>query len=238
MTTLGIIGSGLIGSAVARLAVAAGMDVVVANSRGPETLAGLVGELGERSRAGTAQEAAEAGDHVVLSIPLGAYRNLPVDALAGKVVLATSNYYPARDGRIEELDEEKVSTGEFAQQRLAGVKLVRAFNDIGWTHIPQLARPAGAADRSALPIAGDDAGARAEATALIGKLGYDTVDVGALADSWRFERQTQAYSFPYAAIQVAKEEDLVEAPVAPLSSAALKVLLDQAHRPPVAELPY
>ena len=99
MTTWGFIGSGNIGSTVARLAIAAGHDVVLSNSRGPETLADLVGELGPHARAATAQEAASAGDIVVVTIPLKAYRDIPVDALAGKVVIDTMNYYPQRDGR-------------------------------------------------------------------------------------------------------------------------------------------
>src|ERR671912_239019 len=99
MTTLGIIGSGNIGAAVARLAVAADIDVVIANSRGPQTLTGLVEELGPRATAGTVEEAARAGEETLLSIPLTAYRSLPADLLRGRTVLDTGNYYPSRDGR-------------------------------------------------------------------------------------------------------------------------------------------
>src|SRR5512140_583839 len=97
VTTIGFIGSGRIGGTVARLAVAAGYNAVLSNSRGPETLAPLVEELGERASAGTAAEAAEAGDLVVVSIPLRAYPTVPADQLAGKVVIDTNNYYPERD---------------------------------------------------------------------------------------------------------------------------------------------
>src|SRR5690348_18323058 len=100
MTTIGLIGSGHIGSTVARLAVAAGHDVVLSNSRGPETLADLVADLGPRARAATPAEAAAAGDVVVVSVPLKAYREVPVEPLRGKVVIDTNNYYPQRDGRI------------------------------------------------------------------------------------------------------------------------------------------
>src|SRR5215207_4956984 len=102
--TLGLIGSGMIGSALARLAVAAGLDVVLSNSRGPETLTDLVTELGARARAATPTEAAEAGDLVVATIPLHAHAQLPAAALAGRTVVDTMNYYPQRDGRIAELD--------------------------------------------------------------------------------------------------------------------------------------
>ncbi|MFE4825057.1 NADPH-dependent F420 reductase [Streptomyces sp. NPDC056704] len=197
MATLGFIGSGSIGTNLARLAVAAGINVVLSNSRGPETLAEAVAELGERAHAATPEEAARTGDWVVVSIPLAAYRKLPVAALAGKVVLDTINYYPMRDGHIEVLDSGKTTTSELVQEHLAGAKLVKAFNNISDHHIPSLARPAGAADRTALPIAGGDPQAKASAADLISRLGFDTVDGGPLTESWRFEPETAPYAAPY-----------------------------------------
>ena len=199
MATLGFIGSGNIGTKIARLAVAAGIDVVLSNSRGPETLAETVAELGKRALAATPEEAARAGDWVVVSIPLAPYRRLPVAALAGKVVLDTINYYPMRDGHIEALDSGRTTSSELVQEHLAGAKLVKAFNNISDHHIPSLARPAGAADRTALPIAGDDPQAKASATDLISRLGFDTVDAGPLTESWRFEPETDPYAVPYSA---------------------------------------
>ena len=157
MTTLGIIGSGNIGSAIARLAVAADIPVVMTNSRGPESLADLVAELGPLATAGTVDQAAQAGDLVVLSVPLTAHTAIAPTPLRGKTMLDTSNYYPFRDGRIAELDEEKLTTSELVQRHFVGVSLVKAFNNILAHHIPQLARPSGAPDRTALPIAGDEA---------------------------------------------------------------------------------
>ncbi|MET9555418.1 NAD(P)-binding domain-containing protein [Streptomyces sp. NPDC006645] len=197
MATLGFIGSGNIGTKLARLAVAAGIDVVLSNSRGPETLADAVAELGGRARAATPEEAARAGDWVVASIPLGAYRQLPAAPLAGKIVFDTMNYYPFLAGAIEVLDSGRTTSSELVQEHLAGAKLVKAFNNMNEQHILPLARPAGAPDRSALPIAGDDAEAKASAAALIDRLGFDTVDVGPLAESWRFEPETDAYVKPY-----------------------------------------
>ncbi|MFE9064600.1 NADPH-dependent F420 reductase [Streptomyces violaceusniger] len=199
MATLGFIGSGNIGTKIARLAIAAGIDVVLSNSRGPQSLTETIAELGERARAATPEEAARAGDWVVVSIPLAAYRQLPAAALAGKVVLDTINYYPFRDGEFEVLNSGGTTTSELVQEHLAGAKLVKAFNNINDQHIPALARPAGAADRSALPIAGDDPEAKASASALIDRLGFDTVDAGPLAESWRFEPETAAYVVPYCA---------------------------------------
>ena len=199
MATLGIIGAGAIGTTLARQAIAAGIDVVLANSRGPETLTATVAELGVQARAATPGEAARAGDWVVVSIPLAAYQQLPVAELAGRVVLDTSNYYAARDGHLPELDAGEITTSELVQRHLAGAHLVKAFNSISDHHIPALARPAGAADRTALPIAGDDARAKAGAAELISRLGFDTVDAGPLAESWRFEPETDPYVTPYSA---------------------------------------
>lgn len=115
MATLGIIGAGAIGTTLARQAIAAGIDVVLANSRGPETLAATVAELGAQARAATPAEAARAGDWVVVSIPLAAYPQLPAADLAGKVVLDTSNYYATRDGHLPALDAGELTTSELVQ---------------------------------------------------------------------------------------------------------------------------
>ncbi|GIE78650.1 hypothetical protein Aph02nite_46000 [Actinoplanes philippinensis] len=246
MATLGIIGAGAIGTRLAQQAITAGIDVVLANSRGPETLAETVAQLGARARAATPAEAARAGDRVVVSIPLAAYRQLPVAELAGKVVLDTSNYYASRDGRLPRLDTGELTTSELVQQHLAGAHLVKAFNSISDHHIPALARPAGAPDRTALPIAGDDPQAKADAAELISRLGFDTVDAGPLSESWRFEPETDPYVLPYSAdpdAVMASWERLVEAlrngnppqlpapdPGAPLPAARLRALLAGASR--------
>src|SRR3954468_4718064 len=128
--TIGFIGAGYIGSQVARLATSRGYPVVISNSRGPETLAALVGELGERARAATVAEAAKAGDIVVVSIPLKNYRDVPVAPLAGKIVIDTNNYYPQRDGHIPELDDESTTTAELLQAHLPSSKVVKAFNHL------------------------------------------------------------------------------------------------------------
>jgi predicted dinucleotide-binding enzyme len=116
--TIGLIGAGHIGSQIARLAVSHGFDVVISNSRGPETLAPLVAELGPRARAATPVDAARAGDIVVVTIPLKNYRDVPVAPLAGKIVIDTNNYYPQRDGHIPELDNESTTTAELLQAHL------------------------------------------------------------------------------------------------------------------------
>ena len=197
MATIGLIGSGHIGSTVARLAVAAGHDVVLSNSRGPETLAELVAELGDHARAATAAEAAAAGDIVVVTVPLRAYRQVPVEPLRDKVVIDTNNYYPQRDAHIAELDDESTTVSELLQAHLPQSHVVKAFNNIYFGHLAGLARPAGDPERSVLAIAGDDDDAKKTVTGFLDDLGYDTVDAGPLAEGWRFQRDTAAYGAPY-----------------------------------------
>jgi hypothetical protein len=197
MTTVGIIGSGMIGGTVARLSVAAGHQVVVSNSRGPETLQELVAELGPLATAGTAEQAAEAGDLVVVSVPVKAFAEIAAKPLDGKPVLDTSNYYPQRDGQIEELDTGALTSSGLLQRDLPAAHVVKIFNNIYFRHLQSLARPSGAEDRTALPIAGDNADAKAAVTAYLDSIGYDAVDAGPVAESWRQEPGTPAYGTPY-----------------------------------------
>ena len=197
MTTIGLIGAGHIGSTVAKLAVDAGYDVVLSNSRGPETLSDLVSQLGGRARAATAEEAAGAGDIVVVTIPLKSYREVPVEPLRGKVVIDTNNYYPQRDGHIAELDDESTTTSELLQAHLPDSHVVKAFNNIYFEHLRDLARPSGSPERSVLAIAGDDAHAKNKVSEVLDDLGYDAYDVGPLAEGWRYQRDTAAYAALY-----------------------------------------
>jgi predicted dinucleotide-binding enzyme len=193
MKTLGLIGAGKIGSQVARLAVTNGYDVVLSNSRGPETLAGQVAELGPRARAATPFEAATAGEIVVVTIPLKAIHSVPVEPLAGKIVIDTNNYYPSRDGQIRELDEERTTTSELLQAHLPKSKVVKAFNHIYAADLTRDGQPAGTPNRRALAIAGNDANAKAVVATLLDQFGFDTVDLGPLSESWRIQRDTPGY---------------------------------------------
>ena len=193
MKTIGLIGAGHIGSQVARLAVANGYRVVISNSRGPETLAELVAELGPNARAATSTDAAKAGDIVVVTVPLKNYRDVPVEPLAGKIVIDTNNYYPQRDGNIPELDNESTTTAELLQAHLPASKVVKAFNHIYAAQLTTDGKPAGSENRRALVIAGDDAGAKATVTSLLDQFGFDTVDAGPLKEGWRIQRDTPGY---------------------------------------------
>lgn len=227
MTVLGLIGSGHIGGTLARLAVDAGVDVVLSNSRGPETLADLAAQLGPHARAATAEEAAHAGDLVVVTIPFHAYRTVPREALAGKTVLDTTNYYPQRDGTVPELESGQATSSELLQQHLDQSHVVKVFNNIYFAHLAALPRPKGSAERSALPIAGDDADAKAQTTALLDALGYDALDVGPLAEGWRFQPGTPVYGPPYAQGSVA---NFAEVPAGPGPTAQIAALLAAATR--------
>jgi 8-hydroxy-5-deazaflavin:NADPH oxidoreductase len=190
---IGLIGAGNIGSTLARLAVSNGHDVMISNSRGPETLAGLVSHLGERATAGTAARAAEFGDVVVVTIPLKNYRRVPPAELANKIVIDTNNYYPKRDGQIPELDSGAVTTSELLAAHLPESRVVKAFNNIYYADLAAQGQPAGTPGRRALPIAADDAEAKKVVAGLIEEFGFDAIDAGGLAEGRRFQRDTPAY---------------------------------------------
>ena len=202
---IGFIGAGNIGSRLASLAVARGYGVVLSNSRGPETLRALVSELGSNARAAAVVGAAKAGDIVVVTIPLKHYRTVPIDPLAGKVVIDTMNYYPQRDGRIAELDNESTTTSELLQAHLPTSKIVKAFNHIYAAQLTTDGRPAGTEGRRALVIAGDDPEAKATVTSLIEQFGFDVVDAGPLKEGWRIQRDTPGYGPRRTAEQLRKD---------------------------------
>lgn len=190
---IGFIGSGHIGSTLAKLAVDHGHDVILSNSRGPETLQDLVEDLGEHATAATSQKAAADGDIVVVTIPLKNYRDVPVEPLAGKVVIDTCNYYPDRDGQFPDLDNGSTTTSELMAQHLRSARVVKAFNHIRFADLATQGQPADTPGRRALAIAGDDEDAKQRVAALIDEFGFDVVDAGPLAEGRRYERDKPAY---------------------------------------------
>jgi 8-hydroxy-5-deazaflavin:NADPH oxidoreductase len=191
---IGIIGAGFVGRAVGKLAVKAGHQVMLSNSRGPETLFSL--RYGVGCDVGTVEEAAAFGDIVVVAIPLAAYRSVPIALLAGKVVIDTNNYYPERDGSIPELDTGAATTSEMLARHLPQSRIVKAFNAIPMNDLEKDGRAADAPDRRALPLASDDIEGKAIAARLYEEFGFDAVDVGPLAEGWRFERGRPVYCVP------------------------------------------
>lgn len=192
---IGIIGAGFVGRAIAKLSLAAGHQVMLSNSRGPHTL--FTQRYAVGGEVGTVEEAAAFGDIVVVAIPLAAYQTIPAASLEGKVVVDANNYYPARDGQIAELDEQRTTTSELLARHLPSSHIVKAFNAITMNDLEKDGRASGSPDRRALPVASNNAEAREIAIKLLDEFGFDAVDAGPLSESWRFERDRPAYCVPF-----------------------------------------
>lgn len=193
MTTIAIIGSGHVGSSLARAAIGHGYDVVLSNSQGPDSLAGLVRSLGPQAQAATPTEAAAAGDFAIVAIPITTIGRVPVEPLAGKVVVATINYFPERDGHIPEIDNGTTTVPGVLQAHLPESRVVRAFSMIDAADMSDDGHPAGDPKRRALALAGDDPGAKELVARLYDEFGFDTVDLGGLAESWRVDPGQAAF---------------------------------------------
>jgi 8-hydroxy-5-deazaflavin:NADPH oxidoreductase len=182
---IGVIGAGNIGGTLARHFVNVGHEVAVSNSRGPETLKELVSDIGGSLQAMTAEDAAGFGEVVVVSIPFGRYREMPVDAVDGKIVIDTNNYFPGRDGHFEELDKDRTTSSEMLQAHMPAARVVKAFNAIYAKSLRDLRRPSGDPERIRIPIASDDQEAKRTVGELIDQIGFDAVDAGTLTEGGR-----------------------------------------------------
>ncbi len=185
MNTIGIIGAGEVGRAVAKAAITHGYSVVLANSRGPETLAHVIEELGPSARAATAEQAAKAGDFVVIAVPLKLANNMPTEALAGKIVIDTNNYMIWRDGNYPMIDSGEKTVYQLRQEQLPTSKVVQGFTHIQAPRLASAARPKGAPDRIAVPISSDYPEAVDLVAGLLDTFGFDTVDNSPLSEAWR-----------------------------------------------------
>jgi predicted dinucleotide-binding enzyme len=187
MATFGIIGAGNIGRNLSLALLAKGHQVVIGNAHGPDTLTALVADLGPGARAATAEEAAAAGEYAVVAVPLPATGQVPAAPLAGKIVMNTCNYFPERLGHVMRIDQGAITVPGLLQEHLPQSRVVRAFNHIDAGGIPADGTPAGTPDRRALGLAGDDGDARKFVAELYDELGFDAVDLGPLAESWRLD---------------------------------------------------
>lgn len=182
---IAVIGAGRVGGTLARHFAAAEHEVVVANSRGPQTLRWLVADLDDGARAATAEEAAEAGEVLVVSVPFGRYAQVPVAGTAGKTVIDTTNYDPVRDGHYPQLDDDSTTSSEMVQAHLSTAHVVKAFNAMRWDHIRDYGRPGGALTRYGIPVSADDSAAKLVVLDLIDEIGFEPVDAGDLAHGGR-----------------------------------------------------
>jgi 8-hydroxy-5-deazaflavin:NADPH oxidoreductase len=196
MTTIGILGSGHVGSNLAQAAIAHGYDVVLSNSQGPGSLAGLVAELGPRASAATPAQAAAEGDFAIVAIPVTTIGQVPVEPLAGKVVIATINYFPQRDGHIAEIDNGTTTVPGLLQAHLPASRVVRAFSMINAAEMSGDGHPEGDPKRRALALAGDDPAAKQLVASLYNEFGFDALDIGGLDESWRLDAGQPAFVTP------------------------------------------
>jgi 8-hydroxy-5-deazaflavin:NADPH oxidoreductase len=196
MTTIAFIGSGHVGSNLAQAATAHGYEVVLSNIKGPESLAGLVSELGPHASAATAAEAAAAGDFAIVAIPVTTIDQIPVEPLARKVVVATINYFPQRDGPIAEIDDGTTTVPGLLQAHLPASRVVRAFNMINAGEMSGDGHPEGDPKRRALALSGDDPAAKQLVAGLYNEFGFDALDIGGLGESWRLDPGQPAFVVP------------------------------------------
>ena len=193
MTTIGIIGSGHVGGNLAKAAIAHGYDVVLSNTQGPDSLAGLAKELGPHASAATPAKAAGACDFAIVAIPLTTIGQVPVEPLAGKVVISTINYFPQRYGHVPEIDDGTTTAPGLLQAHLPESRVVRAFSMINAAEMSGDGHPPGDPRRRALAIAGDDPAAKRLVAGLYDEFGFDAVDIGGLDESWRVEAGQPAF---------------------------------------------
>jgi predicted dinucleotide-binding enzyme len=196
---LGIIGSGRLGTAIARQSSKVGYEVRIANSRGPESLKLMLSVLLPGVIADTVEEVVTQSDVIILAIPLNQYKTLKPELFAGKIVIDAMNYWPPTEGIIEEFMNEDITSSEYIQQYLKDAYVVKTLNHIAYNELEEHNLPAGDPKRRAMVLAGDDKDAKETVAALVNDIGFDPVDLGELKNGKKFQPDTSLFNARYVA---------------------------------------
>jgi 8-hydroxy-5-deazaflavin:NADPH oxidoreductase len=210
LRTIGILGAGRVGTAVARQALKAGFEVKIATAKPAEQIAMIVEIVTPGAIAVEAAEAASA-DLVVVAVPLHKYRTLDPGLLTGKTVIDAMNHWAPTDGEIDDFEADPRTSSEIIQDYLTGAAVVKSLNHIGYHELEEDGRPAGSPNRRALALAGDHEDAKEQVAGFLDRLGYDPVDAGPLAAGRAFQPGTQIFNGAHTAAQL--EEQLAAASV-------------------------
>jgi predicted dinucleotide-binding enzyme len=206
-TTVGILGAGKVGTVLGRLLIAAGYRVLIAASGDASRIELIIDVLVPGALARTADVVARDSNIVILALPLGKYRSIPIEQLAGKLVIDAMNYWWEVDGIRDDLNDPRVSTSEIVQAYLPSSRVVKAFNHMGYHDLDEGPQASESPNRKAIGIAGDDEAAVDAVAELVDAVGFDPVIVGSLHDSISLQPESALFGANFSAERVREAVD-------------------------------